>query len=541
MNDSLPIVPWKPALKQGARVAVTGASGGVGGHVVRLLAAAGLSIIAIDRIPLVETPLWEDLAADGTRGRVEWHQINLAYLQDHSGLLQGCSALVHCAALVSLTEGIADFEAHNVEVSRRLFEAAREVGVEHVVLMSCAALYKPASGMLDEASEVILENAYERSKRAAEELLEEGSFGQGWTILRPGHVYGPYCKTMGANFATLPPILRQVVSYLPGLSGGPRSTWCHAEDVARAVLFVLGREQTRGQIYNVGDATPLGFGEVITTITEAIGLEIGPMLPFPVTITRGVLAPLINNAPFFDTLRRVLRQRWKKVQVGHHIRSPLRPRVDRNALLYTRGDMILDTSALRALGWEPRWENLRVGIVEAVRWYQQAGWLPSYDTQTMAELELSEYAAGVGFGEELEGNLHLASGGIRKAALELDVSFSSLRAMTLKHRGHLDGSIAIEGLVRAGTILGTIEVDLFSSKVTYEFGFRADDGMAHRFAGEKHLGGRHPVKALEHLDGELYDAHGELVGELMLSYDLGARLLPLLASLRFLLREDASV
>ena len=25
MNDSLPIVPWKPALKQGARVAVTGA------------------------------------------------------------------------------------------------------------------------------------------------------------------------------------------------------------------------------------------------------------------------------------------------------------------------------------------------------------------------------------------------------------------------------------------------------------------------------------------------------------------------------------
>ena len=78
-------------------------------------------------------------------------------------------------------------------------------------------------------------------------------------------------------------------------------------------------------------------------------------------------------------------------------------------------------------------------------------------------LALSSIAAGVGFGEELEGNLHLASGGIRKAALELDVSFSSLRAMTLKHRGHLDGSIAIEGLVRAGTILGTIEVDLFST------------------------------------------------------------------------------
>ena len=544
MSDTPPILPWKTALPEGARVVVTGAAGGVGGHVVRMLAASGLDVVAIDRVGAVDAPVWEDLCSDGTDARVEWHEINLEYLQDLSGLLGSCEALVHCSALVSLTEGISDFDVQNTEVTRRLFDAAREVGVEHILYMSCAALYKPAAGMLDESSALALESAYERTKRAGEELLESGAFGEGWTILRPGHVYGPYCKTMGANFATLPPILRQYLSYLPGLSGGPRSTWCHAEDVARAVLFLLGREEARGEVFNVGDATPIGFGEVLTAVMEATGLEVAAMLPFPASITRGVLAPLINNDPFFDTLRRLLRARWKRVQSHHHIRSPMRPRVERKALLYTSGDMILDTSALRALGWEPRWEDLRVGIVEAVRWYQQAGWLPSYDTQTMAELELAEYSAGIGFNEELEGVLHLLLAGAQESArkskvtLDLDVSFASLGAMTLKHRGHLDGTISVEGMARGSEVLGTIEVDFFSRVVTYEFGFRDAEGLPYRFLGEKHFGGMHPMRALEQLDGELRDGRGELVGELMLTNESSARLLPLIASLRFLLRED---
>lgn len=519
---------------RGARVLVTGAGGGLGAHLICALIEQGYRVRAVDRVSRAEASLCAD---DALGEEVEWVRANLEYVQDLGALVEGCEAIIHAAALVSLTEEYEAFVGPNVELTRRLWGAGQRAGVTRFVLVSCGAVYRPGKGLIDEGGEVDLANGYERSKHAAEQVLARAG-ARGWTILRPALLYGPYCSTMSAGLVTLPAILRQFSTYLPGVAGGPRTNWCHAEDAARAAVFVLGRPEADGELYNVGDATPLGFGEVITSITEALGLAVGPVVPFPTALTRGIFTPLINQDVVFDTARMVLRQLWKRVQAAHMIRSPLRPRVERKALIYTSDDLILDAGKLRALGWRPRWPDLREGIVETVRWYQARGWIPRYDTQTMLELQEATRTRGLAFNEELRGVLELEDGQSRGVLLDLDVAFEPVRSWATRIEGTLDGSVWIRGLAAHVPLQGTMTVDwLGRGKITYEFGFRGDGDETYRFQGVKHLSLLHPLDSLEKLEGELIDRRGRVVGVARLRFEMGAQIVPFLVSLRFLMRQ----
>jgi hypothetical protein len=43
-----------------------------------------------------------------------------------------------------------------------------------------------------------------------------------------------------------------------------------------------------------------------------------------------------------------------------------------------RGDYVLDNAALMSLGYELEYPDARKGLVGALRWYQEQGWLPSF-------------------------------------------------------------------------------------------------------------------------------------------------------------------
>ncbi len=525
--------------RQQKTLVVTGAAGGVGAHVVQRAVAEGWRVRAVDIISakdafLANTP-WYVAHAD----QIEWTRLDLSRTTHLAGVFEGANAVIHCAARVSLDEAPEVYTRANTDVTRAVWEAANEAGVAYVVALSCATFYAHDERLVDETSTVAPSNHYEASKLAAERILQEDAGAEAaWTILRPAHVYGPFCRTMGAGFVTLPPILRQFLSYLPGLTGGPRANWCHAEDVARAALFVVEHsEACAGEVFHVADEAPLAVGEVLTSMTEALGLEVGPNVPFPTLVTRGVLTPLIDNEPVFDMLRGILRQLWKRVQSTHLIDSPLRPRLDRRALLYTVSDAVVDASKLQQLGWSPRWPDLREGIVETVRWYQHAGWLPRYDTQAMLEVQDALNTRGFAFNEELDGVLRLAHGHTRSVQLDLDVSFGLADGWTTNLQGHIDGTIQLDR-AEPRQVRGTLTVDwLGRGRTVYEFGYEGSDGRGYRFHGVKQLRWSRPVKSVERLDGVIWRDDGEEVGEASLTFDVGARIVPFLVSLRFLTRN----
>jgi nucleoside-diphosphate-sugar epimerase len=520
-------------LAPGTTVLVTGAAGGVGRHVVRMALDAGLRVRAVDRVSATEVELH---GLFDPHEDVDWRYSELS-AANLDAIVDGCSAIVHTAALVSLSESYPELAGVNVELVRDLYEAAERCGVEHFVHFSCGAIYRAQSGLRSEADPLEASNAFEQTKIDSESVFPdslEADESTHWTILRPALVYGPHCSKMGAAIATLPPIVRGFMPYLPGITGGQRTNWCYVEDAASAVSTVLGNDRAYERTFNVADDTPLGFGEVVTSITEAYGLEVGPLVPFPNTALWTALSPLIDRDWVFDLARQVLRGLWNRLQHQQELQSPLRPRVDRNALFYVEKDNILGADALKELGWRAKYTDFRMGIIETVRWYQEHDWAPRFDTETRVRLKDQKQNVGFGFRELLEGRWHNEkTGQTGRARLTLDAEFPNVGRLALDLEGNIDGTLTLEGLVEHADVRGTIRIRLLSEDgIHYEMGFDDADGRPHRVALTRRVNPLHPLDSLTEVDGHVISSSGESVGEIAFEFEPRTQLVPLIASVR---------
>lgn len=491
-------------------VLVTGAAGSLGLHLLRPLSLSGWKIRAWDKV-LPTDDARASLIAD--LPDIDW--IEARDGDDLEALARGCQALVHAAGLVSLSQSEEDLMRANLELSRELFAAAQAAKVEHFVHISCAMIYLGEGGVRTETSPVAASNAFERSKLATEHALTRAAEEKGapaLTILRPGLLYGPGCTQMGAGVVTLPAILRELTGYLPGLSGGPRTNWCHVEDTAQAVKIVLETPRARGQIYNVADETALSFGEVLTSVMEGYGFHLGPSVPMPSVALWALLSPLIDNDWAFDRARELLALAWRRVQRAHGLDSPLKPRLNRDALFYVRDESVVVADALRDLGWQPTWPDFRQGIAATIRWYQDHGWAPRFDLEAVVELRDKQARRRFHYQEKLAGTLETPEG---KKDVEANwtVAWDSIPLPPFEREAHIGGHLSIEGLTEQASLLGTARLTwLPTPRICYEFGFLDDNGKAHRFKGIRALDRGMPVLSWKSLYGHFTDQYGEESG-----------------------------
>ncbi len=155
------------------RIAVTGANGFVGGHVVRGAVAAGYDVAGVVRSQAAARSVREA----GARA------VELVG-RDPEALvraLDGCCAVVHLAQ-IGAERGGQTFEAVNVGFTERVLEDARRAGVPRAVYFS--GLGVAHYGMSRRAS-----NAYFLSKLAAETVLFRS--GLEGVVFRPSYVVGP--------------------------------------------------------------------------------------------------------------------------------------------------------------------------------------------------------------------------------------------------------------------------------------------------------------------------------------------------------------
>jgi nucleoside-diphosphate-sugar epimerase len=178
-----------------AVVAVTGASGFVGGFLLSSLAARGHEAIGITRRS--GAPALRRIGA--IDGGTEW-----------SAALRGVDVVVHCAARVHVmqegsTDPAAAYRKVNVEGTRRLAQQAALVGIRRLVFLSSVKAVGERSfpgRPLLVSDEPRPEDAYGASKRDAEIVLAgvAASTGLETVIVRPPLVYGPGVK---GNFLRL--------------------------------------------------------------------------------------------------------------------------------------------------------------------------------------------------------------------------------------------------------------------------------------------------------------------------------------------------
>lgn len=194
------------------RIALTGASGFVGIHVLRAAQAAGVEVTAVVRSAAAAEAVKQ---AGGDPFRASLDRLAL------SDAFSGVDAVVHLAQIGS-ERGAETYQAVNVEGTRQVAAAAWDAGVPRVVMFS-------GLGVARYGQSPWVTNRYFRSKLDAEAALFASSLPA--VVLRPSYV-------LGAGDAFVPWLLRQARSgrlELPGVASY-RIQPVSAEDAAQAIL-----------------------------------------------------------------------------------------------------------------------------------------------------------------------------------------------------------------------------------------------------------------------------------------------------------------
>jgi nucleoside-diphosphate-sugar epimerase len=214
------------------RVALTGAGGFVGRHLVRAASRSGFDVVGIVRSEAGARAVAE---AGGTPVRKPG--LEAASLEP---CFAGVEAIVHLAQ-IGRERGGDTFEAVNVDGTREVAAAAREAGVSRLLLFS-------GLGVASYGRKARTTNAYFLSKLAAEVAVYRGA-GEA-LILRPSYVIGP-----GDGLSTW--LLASMAAgevARPG-DGAYRLQPVALDDVVAAALVLLKRplQAFEGPIHRVWD------------------------------------------------------------------------------------------------------------------------------------------------------------------------------------------------------------------------------------------------------------------------------------------------
>ncbi len=230
-------------------VAVTGATGFLGGYLVDNLLARGAHVVAVVRNP-------QKAAGLAQRG-VEIRKADLAEPQALEAGFRDVDAVISNAAVVSFTN-MRETVRTNIEGTRNVFEALARAGVKRAIGISSTAAYPSTPFLLDERTPLRAGtgigrlNAYAESKAAAERLAWQlcEQHDVALTTFRP-------CGITGLNdpllIRALERLMRVPIAPFPILAA---VGVVHAADVAEAVSLALEQsEVSAGQAYNLQGQT----------------------------------------------------------------------------------------------------------------------------------------------------------------------------------------------------------------------------------------------------------------------------------------------
>ena len=292
-------------------IALTGATGFIGGALCERLLGAGYRVRALYR---------------PRPGRVPRQAAGLSWiagdLDDRAALatlVAGAEAVVHCAGSVRGARR-ADFDRVNeAGVLHIVRAAAGEAACRRFLLLSSLAAREPQL------------SDYARSKWLGERALAANAGRLAWAALRPPAVYGPGDREMLPLFRSM----ARGLAPIPGKGDG-RFSLIHVADLAAAVVAWLDVDGESGHTYELDDGHARGYDwDTVLATASRVLRDDAPIrrLSIPIPCLRLVAGINLAAARLFG---------YPPMLTPGKVRE------------ITHADWVGDGSALaRATGWRP--------------------------------------------------------------------------------------------------------------------------------------------------------------------------------------------
>jgi NDP-hexose 4,6-dehydratase len=323
------------------RVAVTGADGFIGSHLVERLVIAGHRVRAMAQYNSFSSWGWLDEVPSEIMADVE---VVLGDVRDRGsvhGLMKGAEVVYHLAALIAIPysyQAPSSYVDTNVVGTMNVLDVARQLGTPRVVHTSTSEVYGTALTVpIAETHPLQGQSPYSASKIGADKLAESYwcSFRTPVVTLRPFNTYGPRQSAR----AVIPTVISQIAAGQRVISLGaldPTRDFNFVADTAAAFVAVgeAPVEVVAGEAFNAGSGREISVEALVRLIAQIMDVEV------------------------------------EVRQEGDRLR-PVASEVMR---------LVCDSSRLRAaLGWKPCF-SLESGLEATVEWFRDPSNLSRYRT-----------------------------------------------------------------------------------------------------------------------------------------------------------------
>jgi uncharacterized protein YbjT (DUF2867 family) len=249
-------------------IAVVGATGFVGRHLVARLASSGASVRAVAR------------TAAAARG-IDAASADLLQPESLQTALRGVDTVVHCAAITADRKEAypGQYRLVNGEGTRNLVAAARLGGVKRIVLLNGLGTWQGKEG------------SYMRTRWEMAEAVR--SSGLAWVALQPSILFGD-----GASFPAAIARLARQFPVLPVLGGGRKLQPLWIEDLVTCLMQCSADARWDGRSIDLGGPEQMTFAQIDDLILATIKVRrLKLPLPLPIARIQARIFSVLPNPP----------------------------------------------------------------------------------------------------------------------------------------------------------------------------------------------------------------------------------------------------
>jgi len=260
------------------RVLVTGGAGFISSAFIRhLLRATPYEVISLDALTYAGN--LENLRDVRSHERLSFVHGDIRDEGLVRSVVAGIDVIVNAAAEShvekSIAEGASEFVATNVEGTRVLLDAIREVPVERFILISSSEVYGTAEREpMDEEHPLNPRSPYAATKAGADRLAYSycATYGLPIVIVRPFNNYGPHQHPE----KVIPRFVLQALADEPlTVHGDGTATrdWLYVEDDAEAIQAAIEADLDLGvgEVINIATGVDVSVSDIADLVLDLTG------------------------------------------------------------------------------------------------------------------------------------------------------------------------------------------------------------------------------------------------------------------------------